>query len=176
MENISDSKLMMGPRLTAAEDDGKTSVFSAPTDGSDSQSAFQRPVNRSVWFDLPAVDLSDAMSFYEGLLGWKYKKMENSPLLNYVMIEVDGMLIGGLRRVASVATPRPKRNHPPPSESLAAGPILYFTVDKLAAKVARAKELGAEIVGESVELGNGRGCYQWIRDREGHLIGLWGPQ
>ena len=39
----------------------------------------------------------------------------------------------------------------------------------------RAKELGAVIIGEIVDLGKGRGLYQWIRDREGNLIGLWGP-
>ena len=118
-------------------------------------------LGRSDWFDLPVQDLADAMSFYEGLLGWKYRQMENSPLADYVMIDVGGTLIGGLRKSTASAT---------------SGPILYFTVDKLELKIARAKELGAEIVGQTVDLGNDRGCYQWIRDREGNLIGLWASE
>ena len=122
------------------------------------------PIGRSVWFDLPAADLADAMSFYEGLLGWTYRQMEDSPLSDYVMIEGEGKLIGGLRKTL------------PSRLSKGEMPVLYFTVDALEEKVARAKELGAEIVGPAVELGKDRGRYQWIRDREGNLIGLWGKK
>jgi len=106
------------------------------------------------------------MSFYEGLLGWTYKQMEDSALADYVMIEAQGTLIGGLRKVKESIKP-------PPNIS---APLLYFTVDKLAPKIERAKELGAEIVGPTVELGKKRGRYQWIRDREKNLIGLWGTE
>jgi len=118
-------------------------------------------VSRSVWFDLPVSDLADAMSFYEGLLNWNYRQMEDSPLADYVMIEAGGELIGGLRKVSPSPRQRPS------------SPILYFTVEQLVVKVARAKELGAEVVGPTVDLGKERGRYQWIRDREGNLIGLW---
>src|SRR2546430_236391 len=101
-------------------------------------------IGRTDWFDLPVANLSDAMSFYEGLLGWKYRQMENSPLADYAMIEVNGQLIGGLRKSA-------------PSPAPLISPILYFTVDNLALRIRRAKELGAEIVGETVELGKERG-------------------
>jgi predicted enzyme related to lactoylglutathione lyase len=117
-------------------------------------------LSRTEWFDLPVANLADAMSFYEGLLGWRYRQMENSPVTDYAMIEVDGMLIGGLRKVAA-------------SKRQGEAPILYFTVDQLAPQVTRAKELGAEIVGNIVDLGKERGRYQWIRDREGNTIGLW---
>jgi predicted enzyme related to lactoylglutathione lyase len=123
-------------------------------------------IGRTDWFDLPVADLADAMSFYEGLLGWTYSQMEDSPLSDYVMINVAGKLIGGIRRV-----PKKSRNGAEFS-----GSIPYFTVDKLQPKIARAKELGAEIVGQIVDLGKERGRYQWIRDREGNLIGLWGPE
>src|SRR5690242_7699154 len=118
------------------------------------------------WFDIPVGNLADAMSFYEGLLGWKYQKMQDSPLPDYVMIDADGKLIGGLRKVSAPSGSHPKKETP----------ILYFTVEKLQPKIARAKELGAEIVGQRVDLGHDRGCYQWIRDREGNLIGLWGRE
>ena len=109
------------------------------------------------------------MSFYEGLFGWRYRQMEASPEADYVMIEHEGTLIGGLRRVTGPST---KTSHVLKST----GPVLYFSVDHLPAKVTRAKELGAEIVGETVKLGLRRGCYQWIRDRAGNLIGLWAAQ
>jgi predicted enzyme related to lactoylglutathione lyase len=102
------------------------------------------------------------MSFYEGLLDWKFRQMENSTQVDYVMVEVDGVLIGGLRKVPSS-----------PAAISPLAPILYFTVDKLTEKIIRAKELGAKILGDITDLGKDRGRYQWIQDREGHLIGLW---
>ncbi len=120
-------------------------------------------VGRAAWFDLPCADLADAMSFYEGLLNWKYRQMENSALADYAMIEVGGELIGGLRQT-------PGHRTPGGGETM---PILYFTVENLETKVVRAKELGAKVVGQRVDLGKDRGCYQWIEDREGNVIGLW---
>jgi predicted enzyme related to lactoylglutathione lyase len=132
-------------------------------------------LGRTDWFDLPVADLADAMSFYEGLLGWTYRQMENSPLSDYVMIDVAGKLIGGLRKVPSPKSPLPRgEGASRPGEGMA--PVLYFTVEKLTPAVARAKELGAEIVGQTVELGKDRGRYQWIRDRAGNLIALWASQ
>jgi predicted enzyme related to lactoylglutathione lyase len=122
-------------------------------------------IGRSVWFDIPVVNLADAMSFYSGLLGWEYSQMEDSSLQDYVMIQVRGKLIGGLNRVASL-----------PKQKGINGPILYFTVENLGASITRAKELGAVIIEKPVNLGKNRGSYQWIRDREGNLVGLWGPQ
>ena len=97
--------------------------------------------------------------------------MDNSPLSDYVMIDVGGKLIGGLRKIS----PLPKVEGGRRGDS-GDGPILYFTVDELQQKVARAKELGAEIIGQTVDLGKDRGRYQWIRDRAGNLIALWGAQ
>lgn len=119
--------------------------------------------SHSVWFDIPVVHLSDAMAFYQHLLGWNYRQMENSPEPDYVMIDAGGQLIGGLRKVTS-----------PPASGDVSVPILYFTVEVVSSKAARAKELGATLVGAIVDLGKGRGRYQWMRDREGNLIGLWG--
>ena len=102
------------------------------------------------------------MSFYRGLLGWDYRQMDESPEPDYVMIEVQGTLIGGLRKASASS-----------QSAVKTGPILYFTVEELAPKIARARELGAEIVGVAVDLGKDRGRRQWIRDREGNMIGLW---
>ena len=120
---------------------------------------------RTDWFDLPVKDMADAMSFYEGLFGWSYCQMDDSPLADYVMIDAGGHLIGGLRKVKS-SSPAP----------LGSAPIIYFTVERLQAAVQRARDLGAEIIGTPVDLGKGRGQYQWLRDRGGHLIGIWANQ
>jgi len=120
-------------------------------------------IGKTVWFDLPVRNLLDAMSFYEGLLQWKYAQMKDSVETDYVMIQVGETLIGGLRKVASL-----------PSDG--ANPILYFTVELLGPAVTRAKELGAVLVGDKVDLGKGRGCYQRLQDREKNLIALWAPQ
>jgi predicted enzyme related to lactoylglutathione lyase len=121
---------------------------------------------KTAWFDLPVSNLWDAMSFYEGLLSWKYVQMEDSPETDYVMIQVGGSLIGGLRRTEKRVTPQPELSLP----------LIYFTVGELAPKVKRAKELGAILVGEKVDLGKQRGCYQRILDREKNLIALWAPR
>lgn len=88
--------------------------------------------------------------------------MERPALDAYVMIQANGETIGGLRRVESL-----------PKAPDVSGPILYFTVDELTPTVQRARELGATLVGQAVDLGHDRGRYQWIRDREGNVIGLW---
>src|SRR5690348_4096007 len=103
-------------------------------------------IGRSSWFDLPVSNLSDAMSFYEGLFSWQYRQMEASIENAYVMIEVNGKLIGGLRQVAAVSRS-------------ASAPVIYFNVKNLDEKMVRAKELGAILVGSVVELGRDRGRY-----------------
>lgn len=105
-------------------------------------------------------DLADAMSFYEGLLGWRYRQLADDGLQDLVMIESGGTLIGSFRRSRSL-----------PSGD--ASPILYFTVHNLNDSVQRARDLGARLEGPRVELGRDRGRYQWLRDRSGHRIGLW---
>ena len=122
-------------------------------------------IGKTIWFDLPVSNLWDAMSFYEGLLNWKYVQMKDSVETDYVMIQVNETLIGGLRRM----------KHACPELKDMCSPILYFTVDQLEPKIKRAKDLGATLVGEKIDLGNGRGCYQWLKDREKNLIALWAP-
>ncbi len=121
---------------------------------------------KTYWFDLPVANLTDAMSFYEALLGWTFVRLKDSPLPEYVMIQVDNELIGGLRQVASDKLKG--------GEHLA--PLIYFTVEALEPKINRVKELGGTLVGERMDLGIDRGSYQWFRDREGNLVAFWAPK
>ena len=118
---------------------------------------------KSFWFDLPVSNLLDAMAFYEALLDWKFVRMGEPAQSDYIMIQAGDSLIGGLRKVS----PGPDPLGP------GTGPILYFTVEELEPKIIRAKELGAALVGGKVDLGNERGRYQWLKDRENNLIALW---
>lgn len=121
---------------------------------------------KSRWFDLPARDVVDAMSFYEGLFGWKFLRLSEPVLEDYWVIEKDGDWIGGLR--AAALDNEAKRG--------CDAPVIYVTVERLAPAAARAKELGAELVGGRVELGARRGAYQRFRDREKNLLALWAPE
>jgi len=118
-------------------------------------------VGKATWFDLMATDAVDAMAFYEGLLGWKFLRMKEPALADYWLIQAGDELIGGLRQTGK--TPE-------------GGPVIYFTVHELSPAVARARELGAKTVGERVELGADRGCYQWITDRQKNTVALWAPR
>ena len=122
----------------------------------------EKRIGKSYWFDLTAADARDAMSFYEALFGWIFLRMNDSPLSDYWVIQAGDELIGGLRQT-------------PGGKPAADGPVLYFTVDDLGCAAARARELGGKLVGEPVDLGKGRGSYQWFRDREQKLAALWAP-
>jgi predicted enzyme related to lactoylglutathione lyase len=78
---------------------------------------------------------------------------------NYLMIQVGENMIGGLRE-SKGSTP-------------ADGPVIYLTVDKLDPAVERAKQLGAELVGEKVVIGEDDGVFHWFRDLDKNLVALW---
>lgn len=118
---------------------------------------------KTTWFDLPVHDPVNARSFYEGLFGWRFLLMKDSAVPDYWVIQAGEDLIGGLREV------REKR-----AEG-ASAPILYFTVNDLNQTTARIKELGGTLVGGAVDLGLGRGHYQFFKDREGTMSAIWAP-
>ena len=126
----------------------------------------QSQIGKSYWFDLPAQNALDAMSFYEGLFGWQFRRLSDPVIENYWVIQKGDETIGGLRQTTL----------PNARKSDCDTPVLYFTVERLEPAVSRAKELGAKLVGERVELGKQRGAYQWIRDRENNVVALWAPQ
>lgn len=122
----------------------------------------QDRIGKTYWFDLPATNVADARSFYEGLFNWQFLRLSDDALSDYWVIQAGNELIGGLRKA-------------PQEQRGVAVPILYFTVEDLNAAAGRVKELGGKLVGERVDLGKNRGSYQWFNDREGNVVALWAP-
>ncbi len=115
---------------------------------------------KTYWFDLPVSDLERAEHFYRTLLAWKFLRLSLPNLPDYRMIEVDGELIGGLRKVE-------------PGIQQGEAPVLYFCVDQLEEKTRQAQELGARLSGLRVDLAASRGSFQGIIDLDDNIIALW---
>jgi predicted enzyme related to lactoylglutathione lyase len=120
-------------------------------------------IGKTYWFDLPAVNMEDARSFYEGLFNWKFLRLSDEVVSDYWVIQVGEELIGGLRKM-------------PVKSGEGSSPVLYFTVDDLNRYRDRIKELGGKLEGGMISLGKKRGAYQWFRDREKNLLALWAPE
>lgn len=118
---------------------------------------------KTYWFELPVSDLERAKAFYYALLGWKFQKLMRAEILNYWMIAVEGEFIGGLRK----AEPKGKKGE---------APVIYFCVENLGTKIKLAQSLGAQLEGKRIDLALNRGCFQWLRDPDQNLIGLWADE
>lgn len=115
-------------------------------------------IGKSTWFDIPVTDMESAQEFYSKLLGWKYQAMNDQ----YFMIMVGEETIGGLREAEG-------------KRVLADTPVIYFTVAKLDESVKMATGLGAELIGETVDL-QGDGFFQWFKDPDENVLALWSEQ
>ncbi len=92
------------------------------------------------WNDLTTRDPMKAAEFYKALFGWKIDKLDAGPG-DYWQISVDGVGEGGIM-------PMPP-NMPPDVPS---NWLVYFGSDDVAASVERAKELGAKVMQEPMEI------------------------
>lgn len=77
--------------------------------------------HRFVWHDLNTNDVEGAKRFYSEIFGWKFSSSDNGP---YLHIDVNGQMIGGLRKKEA--------NEPGPPMWLG-----YIGVDDVAATVAK---------------------------------------
>jgi uncharacterized protein len=81
------------------------------------------------FFELASSDLSRAKNFYSQLFGWHFR---STPSADFIMIEGAG-IPGGIIRDPSAPGGRPNAK-------------LFFKVEKLKTKLAKAEELGANVV------------------------------
>lgn len=118
--------------------------------------------NAFVHFELQTPDLAQAKAFYARLFEWK---LEDMPVAGeeggYTMINVGAGTGGGM--------------YTPPDPAVTPHWQAYVGVDDIEAYTAKARELGATILQEPIEVGE----YGWmsvIRDPTGAVIAMWQPR
>jgi uncharacterized protein len=116
--------------------------------------------NPFVHVELNTTDVDKAKSFYGRLFNWK---LEDVPMgdMNYTMIHVGDGVAGGIMK-----------NPMPNAGSFW---LAYVLVDDIQAATTRAKELGAKIVKDVMEV-QGAGWLSIIQDPTGAGLGLWKPK
>ena len=113
--------------------------------------------NPFVHVELMSTDVGKAKTFYGKLFDWK---LEDVPMddMTYTMIKVGEGTGGGMMK------------NPIPSAPSAW--MAYVLVDDIKAATAKAKELGANVMKDSVEV-MGAGTFSIIVDPTGAMLGLW---
>jgi predicted enzyme related to lactoylglutathione lyase len=116
--------------------------------------------NPFVHVELHTKDLAKAKSFYGKLFGWK---LEDMPMPgsggSYTMISVGDGTGGGMMTDSDA----------PPHW------LAYVAVDDIKAATKRAKELGATVLQDVMEVGD-YGTMSIIRDPTGATLALWKPK
>jgi uncharacterized protein len=118
--------------------------------------------NPFVHVELHTDDVAKAKAFYSRLFGWK---LEDEPMPggggSYTMIQVGEGTGGGMMKSPMPGTP-PQW-------------LAYVGVEDVASSTRKAKELGAKIVQDKMEVG-GFGWMSVITDPTGATIALWQPK
>jgi predicted enzyme related to lactoylglutathione lyase len=109
--------------------------------------------------EIPAEDPQRARRFYGQLFGWEFKD-SGMPDMQYLLAETasgeaGSTGLGLMRRMA-------------PGQQF----VTYFDVPSVAEHVARAKELGAEVLMDKMEV-PGHGYFAQLKDPEGNVFALW---
>jgi predicted enzyme related to lactoylglutathione lyase len=111
-------------------------------------------MNKLVHWDIQSTDLAKSREFYEEIFGWKTQQW--AP--DYALFEVEAGVGGGISLVEKMPEPCIE---------------VYIEVEDIPATLAKAVELGGEIVREKMEIGGGMGYLARFTDPCGCLIGLW---
>ena len=113
------------------------------------------------WIDFGAPDMEAAIDFYEGLFGWQAEEAGDPAETNgYRMFTMDGKAVaGGMETQVE--------NHP-------AAWTTYITVEDVDATVETARELGAQVVAEPMDVMTA-GRMAVLTDPEGAVFALWQP-
>ena len=115
------------------------------------------------WNELMTRDVEGTMAFYTNALGWAWESMP-MPDGMYHCALVDGVMVGGLFDI----TGRPE------FENVPASWMAYIAVDDVDARVAKAKEAGATIMGEPFDV-PGVGRIAMVMQPDGAMIGWMTP-
>jgi predicted enzyme related to lactoylglutathione lyase len=114
------------------------------------------------WFEIPVVDIDRAQRFYETLFARSMRREQMGPQTLAIFAYDDGNGIGGAL-IRSDAAPKPGVD----------GPLIYLNAEPSLDRVlARAAELGAEVLLPKLELPRDIGFIAQIVDCEGNRVGL----
>ena len=108
------------------------------------------------WVDLVTSEAEAAKRFYTDLFGWEYEDNEMGDGAVYSMALVGGKRVAGLMGGQS---------EPPHWNS-------YIAVESAEETVGKAKEAGANVVQDVIDLG-GPGKMAFLQDPSGALVGVW---
>ena len=115
------------------------------------------------WFEIPVADIDRAQRFYETLLARSMRREAMGPQTLAVFEYDDG--IGGAL-IQSATAPKPGTD----------GALVYLNAKpSLDAVLSRARELGATVLQDKLELPRDIGFIAQIVDSEGNRIGLHSP-
>lgn len=114
------------------------------------------------WAELTTPDPAAVSDFYAAVLGWRAQPAP-MPGVEYTLFHVDGADPNGIAGAMA-----------PPAEGLPASWGVYFTVDDVGATVARASELGADVLLAPTAM-PGVGTLATLRDPQGAAFSLMEP-
>ncbi len=117
--------------------------------------------NPFVHIELQTKDLAQAKDFYSRLFGWKLEDIPMPEGGSYTMIDVGEGTGGGMFQNPDPAVPPYW--------------LAYVGVDDIRASTARARELGATVLRDVMEVAS----YGWLsvlRDPAGAVFALWQPK
>ena len=114
-----------------------------------------------VHVELNTTDLDRAKSFYTSLFGWTLKDEDMGGGMMYTMINVGEGTGGGMMK------------HPMPGAPSMWLP--YVLVDDIRAATDKARELGATVIRDVMEV-MGAGSLSILSDPTGATLGLWQPK
>ena len=123
------------------------------------------PAGTFSWVDLATTDPDGAKSFYGALFGWDAEDMAAGGAGTYTRLRLGGDDVAGLYRQGD-----DQRDAGIPPNWLS-----YVTVDDVTETTGRARELGATVVGEPLEVMD-VGRMAVIQDATGATVALWEPR
>lgn len=115
------------------------------------------------WFEIPVADIERAQRFYETLFARSMRREQMGPQ-TLAVFEYDGGIGGALLQSATMNKPSTE------------GTLVYLNAKpSLDAVLSRARELGAPVLQDKLELPRDIGFIAQILDSEGNRIGLHSP-
>jgi len=120
-----------------------------------------RPTGHPAWFDHMSPDVKASAAFYEKIFGWTYD-VQGPDFGHYHMANIDG------RAAAGLGQPGDQAGGMPPAWTV------YYAAEDVAAMTAKAKELGATIMMDSMVVPE-TGKMSIVQDPTGAVFGLWEP-